>query len=299
MSPPRTSLSDVARLVGRSVRDLQSLARTAPRRYQQRVREDGRPLNVPDDELKAVQRAIHQHVLRRLPVNPCVHSAPGRSILTNARLHARHPYLSTFDVEQCFPSVSPYRVAAGLTRAGFATNASWLITRLATVSNQLPQGAPTSPPLLNVVLVDLDGKLASVARGAGLTFTRYVDDLYLSGGERTVALARVVERVLRDHQLRIKPSKRFDWGPHERHSVTKIVVNTKPNPLPEYLASLSRILEDHQSGARPLDAEEMASVRGKVAYVRWLNPDVGRRLEHRFSATCAARPAHNRRANGA
>src|SRR6266571_4318342 len=274
-------VGDVARVAGRAVGELQALAKITASMYQRRdLTENGRRRTflVPDEDLMEIQRRIYLQLLRPIPVNNCVHSAPKRSILTNARVHVRHPYLSVFDIAECFPSISPYRVRAALKRVGFQEDAAWLVTRLTTVNNELPQGAPTSPALLNIVFIDLDEKLASMARTMGLVFTRYYDDLCLSGSSRTPRLAHVVENVLRAHRLTIKVSKRHDWGPTEPHTVTKIMVNTSPSPLPEYVASVQSIITDHRGGTKFLDAGELASLRGKVAYVASVNPVAGRAL---------------------
>lgn len=260
---------------------LRTLARSAPDLYERRTYHDGedrRELTVPSEALKEIQTRIYEELLRPIAVNEAVHSAPGQSILTNARRHAGHSHLSTFDIRHCFPSVRPDRVRAGLERLGFEPGVAKLITRLTTVGHQLPQGAPTSPALLNAVLVDFDGKLASMARGRGLTYTRYVDDLCLSGGARTVNLARVVEGVVRRHGFQLHPKKRFDWGPGERHVVTKIMVNTTPSALPEYRESLEAILRDHRSGVAPLTVEDLESVRGKIGFVTSVNPAQGAQL---------------------
>jgi len=281
MTSPNVRVGDVARVAGRAVGELQALAKIAAPKYQPRdLTKDGkpRPLLVPDDELMEIQRRIYLQLLRAIPANDCVHSALKRSILTNAQAHVRHPYLSVFDVADCFPSISPYRVRAALRRVGFEEDAAWLVTRLTTVNNELPQGAPTSPALLNIVFIDLDKKVASMARAMGLVFTRYYDDLCLSGSSRTPRLAHVVENVLRAHRLTIKVSKRHDWGPTEPHTVTKIMVNTSPSPLPEYIASLQSIITDHRGGTKLLDMGELASLRGKVAYVASVNPVAGRAL---------------------
>ncbi len=274
-------VGDVARVAGRKVGELQALAKTATSRYQQReLTKDGKPrtLLVPDDELMETQRRIHVGLLRAIPANNCVHSTRKRSILTNAQVHLRHPFLSVFDIADCFPSISPNRVRAALRRVGFREDAAWLVTRLTTVDNELPQGAATSPALLNIVFIDLDGKLASMARDRGLTFSRYYDDLCLSGGSRTPRLAHVVENVLRAHRLKIKVSKRYDWGPTEPHTVTKIMVNTSPSPLPEYIDSVQSMIVGHRSGANVLGARELASLRAKVKYVEWVNLVAGRAM---------------------
>jgi len=241
-------------------------------------------LTVPADALKDVQTLIHERLLRAIPVRECVHSARGRSILTNAQRHVKHSHLSVFDIRHCFPSVGPHRVRAALERAGFDSGVAALVARLTTVEHQLPQGAPTSPALLNAVLVDFDGKLDSMARGAGLTYTRYVDDLFLSGGARTGNLAQVVEKVVRRHRLELHPKKRFDWGPDERHTVTNIIINTTPSALPEYLESVGVFIADHGSGKAILTAADLERIKGKIGFVTWVNAEQGAQLARLLAA---------------
>ena len=281
VKPPLVRIGDIARVTGRTVGELQSLARRPEAHYREHaIVKDGksRLLTVPDGDLMDIQRRLHRGLLITIPTNKCVHSAPKRSILTNARAHLRHPYLSVFDIADCFPSVSPYRVQSALKRAGFRDDAALLVTKLTTLEHSLPLGAPTSPALLNAVFVDIDGKIGSVARANGLTFTPYYDDLCLSGGSRTPRLARVVENILAAHRLEISISKRHDWGPTDPHTVTKIMVNTSPSPLPEYVNSVQGLINAHRRGVRVLDATELLSLRGQVAYVNFVNPVAGSAL---------------------
>lgn len=290
----RIQVVDLPEILSVSAPYLRKLARSAPDLYERRSYDDGqdrRDLTVPSEALKEIQTRIYAQLLRPIAVNEAVHSAPGRSILTNARRHAGHSHLSTFDIRHCFPSVRPDRVRAGLERLGFDPGVAKLVTRLTTVGHQLPQGAPTSPALLNAVLVDFDGKLASMARGRGLIYTRYVDDLCLSGGARTENLARVVEDVVRRHRFQLHPKKRFDWGPNERHVVTKIMVNTTPSALPEYRESLEAILRDHRSGRVILTVEDLESIGGKIGFVTSVNAEQGARLVRLLAAEDVAIPS--------
>ncbi len=290
--PPLSQIRavDLPQILGVSPAYLKALARSAPDLYERRTYRDGgepRELTVPADALKVVQTNIHERLLRTLPVQACVHSARGRSILSNAQRHVGHSHLSVFDLRHCFPNVGPHRVRAALERAGFDRDVAALVTRLTTVEHLLPQGAPTSPALLNAVLVDFDGKLAAVARGTGLTYTRYVDDLFLSGGARTENLARVVEKVIRRHRLQVHPKKRFDWGPDEPHAVTHIIVNTTPSALPEYIESVEALIARHRAGTAILPPKHLETIRGKIGFVTWVNAEQGARLERLLAADAA------------
>lgn len=288
MNPASLRVGDVARVVGCTPSVLHSLASKAALLYDSRPLTKGsktRNLRVPRVGLKRAQRSIYRGLLRCLAVSPAAHSAPGRSAITNAKAHVAHPYVSILDIEDCFPSVGPHRVRAALLRQGFFPDVATLITRLCTADQELPQGAPTSPPILNLVLIDLDGKLSAIARGAGLTYTRYVDDICVSGGTRTPRIAMVFEQVFRRHHFAVKLSKRCDWGPRDRHTVTGIVVNVRPNASPEYVATLRTTLLKHRSGESPLTSANLATVRGQLRYVKSLNPSVARRLERILEST--------------
>jgi len=285
MSPQRPNLQigDVAKLVGYPAAVLFKIAAAGNRKYRRReiTSRDGklRVLQVPDAQLMDVQRRIHQRLLRPIKVHPSVHSAVGRNALTNARVHLRHRFLSVLDIEDCFPSIGPHRVRRALERAGFPPDVARLLSRLTTVDHELPQGSPTSPRLLDLVLADFDGKVAAIARAIGLTYTRYVDDLCLSGGQRVTQVAKLIERVLRQHQLRFNVRKRRDWGPGDPHTVTGIVVNHRPNATPEYLAALRRALILLTGRGNALNPGDLAHIRGRIAYVKWINRAEGARLE--------------------
>ncbi len=118
-----------------------------------------------------------------------------------------------------------------------------------------------------------------MAWAAGLRFTRYVDDVCLSGGEHTRRFAASLERLVAKHRFKSGFRKRHDWGPGERKTVTGIVVNTKPNVLEEYRRTIHKILIQHLNGSAVLTDLELRSLRGKVGYVSFVNPVAGRKLQ--------------------
>ena len=102
------------------------------------------------------------------------------------------------------------------------------LTGLTMLRGGLPQGAPTSPPLANLVCLGLDARLAGLARARGFAYTRYADDLTFSGlpiAHRKVK--RLIERIVRDSGFRPHERKARYMRPHERQVVTGLTTNTR------------------------------------------------------------------------
>lgn len=272
-------VGEIARIVGLPPNELYALARESGTQYDRFETESGRELRVPRPRLKRLQRQLYKGLLIQVPTHPCVHSVKGRSALSNARAHVRHPYVVVLDIEHCFPSIGPHRVQRGLERVGFCEDVASLLTRLCTCDHQLPQGAPTSPVLVNFVLTDFDAKAAEVTRSLGLTYTRYVDDITLSGGARTFRMQKTLNKLLAEHKFRVARKKEARWGPADRKTVTGILVNTKANVSREYRNSIRKLLVEHANGKRMLTDDELASIMGKIVFVKMVNPSAGTRLE--------------------
>jgi len=158
-----------------------------------------RVIHAPSDALKAAQRAVLDRALSRVPTSPFAHGfALGKSILTNARVHATTARaVLNVDLQDAFPSVSEARVRhilewrlgpvlklelpllSGAARAELYE----ALTTLCTRDGALPQGAPTSGCLLNLVCASLDRKVFGLAMRSGLPqvrYSRYADDLTIT-----------------------------------------------------------------------------------------------------------------------
>ncbi|MBF0402085.1 MAG: RNA-directed DNA polymerase [Magnetococcales bacterium] len=174
---------------------------------------------VPEKGLLTVQRWIHKEILcapvalRKLSCHATAY-APLSSHIVNAKRHIGAAWILKLDITRFFESVSErqvYRVFRGL---GYRALVAFCLTRLCTrvlpstvdhrlrlrtkrwqtgdqrnqrnfpgarVIGHLPQGAPTSPMLANLVCVKLDADLQKIAAREGLTYTRYADDMTFSG----------------------------------------------------------------------------------------------------------------------
>lgn len=140
-----------------------------------------RRIVAPSPGLKRVQRALLDNALARLPVHPCATAFyRGASTVRNARPHARARLVATVDLRDFFESTRAARVRGFLAGQGWRGEALRTLMRVCVYRDGLPQGAPTSPCLSNLVNVPLDERLERLARRSGAAYTRYGDDLTFS-----------------------------------------------------------------------------------------------------------------------
>lgn len=158
-----------------------------------------RLITAPKRELKAAQRWLLRRVVERLPVHGGAHGfLRGRSIGTNASVHAGADVIVKIDVRDFFPTVTFRRVKGLFRKGGLPENVATLCALLATEPprdvvqfrgktlyvakgpRSCPQGAPTSPAITNAICLGLDRRLSGLARTLGYGYTRYADDLAFS-----------------------------------------------------------------------------------------------------------------------
>lgn len=140
-----------------------------------------RVIRPPKERLKEIQSRIKDELLAPIPLPDNIHGGVKRkSNITNAVPHKGHKYQFVTDARDFYPSVNHNQVYSMLLRQGMTSFfASW-ITKLCTWKGQLPQGAPTSTHLANLVFLETDIKLIELCDANGITYTRYVDDLTFS-----------------------------------------------------------------------------------------------------------------------
>lgn len=145
-----------------------------------------RQIYSPRRKLKDLQLRVLAFINDRArKAKPCVHAfTHGRSILTNARQHCspQTKHLLNIDLEDFFPSITFFRVRGVFQAKPFncSYEVATVLAQICTFNNQLPQGAPTSPAIANLVCRALDRDLMKLARRNRATYTRYADDMTFS-----------------------------------------------------------------------------------------------------------------------
>lgn len=215
-----------------------------------------RTIHAPSPELKAIQRRILRRLLGLLVAHPAATGFEiGKSIVTNALPHQRKAVIVRLDIKDFFASTKAKRVEAFFERIGWNREAARRLTDLCTHDGSLPQGAPTSPRLANLLNVLLDKRLEGAARKYGATYTRYADDMTFSfdDGPRhqvqsLINLAKIIVEG-EGYQLHMK-RKLSIRRRHDQQRVTGLVVNHRPN-LPRTVRRKLRAAEHHFKTGKP------------------------------------------------
>ncbi len=226
-------IDDLSRRLGLLPRDLESID-VRYGEFKVPKRSGGhRTIHAPNEQLKSVQKQINRRLLALLVAHPCATGFErGRSIVHHARQHVGKAVVIRMDIVDFFPSIAEKRIEKFFRRIGWDRSASKLLTRLCTHQGQLPQGAPTSPRLSNLVNHRLDARLAGLARLVGAVYSRYADDLTFSFEielrEAIPTVIRLTKKIVADEGYRLHTKKKLHIRrQHQQQRVTGLVVNEK------------------------------------------------------------------------
>ena len=141
-----------------------------------------RVINPSIRTLKIVQHKICRLLNSKIAPAPYAFgSTKGRSCVMNARFHQGNKYIFQTDLRGFFPSITRTEVYRMFIRFGFSPDIASILTRLTTYKGHIPQGAPSSSVIANLVFTRTGDILARYCKQNGLKFTTYVDDMTISG----------------------------------------------------------------------------------------------------------------------
>lgn len=189
-----------------------------------------RIISQPSRELKAIQGWILRNILDKLTVSPYSKGFEKKtSILDNAAPHIGANYILSLDVDNFFPSIHAGNVYSIYRTIGYNKNISRILTNLSVYNGGLPQGAPTSPKLANLICSRLDARISGYAGPKGITYTRYADDITLSTqtSKKIIKAHDFVKFIIQDEGLNVNDKKTSILGPRKRKRVTGLVVTEK------------------------------------------------------------------------
>lgn len=286
-----------------------------------------RLISTPMPRLKDAQYWVLGNILEKIPVHPCAHGFVAKhSIVTNAAVHTGTDVVVNCDLENFFPTIS-YRRVRGLFRAlGYSEQVATLLALLCTEpevdrvesdgetyfiassERHLPQGAPSSPLLTNILCRRLDKRLSRLAETLGFSYSRYADDLTFSGSgearEKVGKLLRKTDGIVAHEGFRINRDKTRVRRRGRRQEVTGIVVNERLAVNRENLRRMRAVLfqleKDGLRGQRwGRGGDVISALEGYAHFVAQVDPAKGRRFLEQLATIKAKqgwrRPKHLRR----
>ena len=237
-----------------------------------------RKLSVPDLILKGVQKSISDNILAYYPVSKYATAYKiGGSVQKNASMHVNKQKILKLDIEGFFDHISYSRIKDTVfCKERFSEPIRILLTMLCYYKDALPQGAPTSPAITNIIMYDFDEKIGAYCKKRGISYTRYCDDMTFSGIFDEKETTALVKNELRGLGLFLKNQKTAVILNTRRQTVTGIVVNEKINLTKEYKKKIRQQmyyiekfgLENHAKSQEIADVSGyLTSLKGQVAFV--------------------------------
>jgi RNA-directed DNA polymerase len=293
----------VATLVGITAADLAKLMRpgtAAGSGYVEfeipKAKGGTRKIAAPRTPLRKVQRKILDEILAKLPLHDAAHGfVPNRSTVTNATPHKRAAIVLKLDLKDFFPTVHYRRVKGLFQYLGYNDEVSATLAGLTTYRPKLdnghvvwpgvlPQGAPTSPAIANLVSRRLDARLHKLAEKCGATYTRYADDLTFSFRTHPeIKLGRFlwwVDGICQQEGFTERADKRRVLRNKHQQRITGLVVNDKVNIPRVDRRRFRAILHNcarHGLASQAKDhADFPAYLAGYAAYVHMVDPVLGK-----------------------
>ena len=258
-------ISDLAQILGYSKQTLAYIVYGLDResqykKFRIKKRSGGkRDINAPQSRLKLLQRKLSfllydclaEIAEKHNRTNSFSHGfMPNRSIATNAQIHRNKRWVLNIDLEDFFPSIHFGRVRGILIKDlayNFNPDVATVISQICCLDDGLPQGAPTSPILSNIVTRPLDLRLTALAKKYKCVYTRYADDLTFSTNQKefpteisfidkngNTEISEKLKREITDSGFEINNKKTRLQSKNDRQSVTGLIVNKRVNVPREY-----------------------------------------------------------------
>lgn len=203
-----------------------------------------RVLQVPAPCLKYAQRKILREIVSKLSVSEYATAyRSGAGLEDNARPHTGKRYILKMDITDFFGSIRFEQVySAAFNTRYFPKHIGVILTTLCCYNDVLPQGAPTSPALSNLVLRNFDENIGKWCEKRGISYTRYCDDMTFSSDKNLYNVYMKVKGMLEDAGFEINEKKTRFITNTARQTVTGLTVNEKVSVSKDYKRDLRQEL---------------------------------------------------------
>lgn len=228
----KQSIDWCANFLGTSADELKEILIDVPQQYKRfrmRKRKGGyRTISAPSPKLLAIQQTIYLRILKPTNIHPAATGfRSGYSIVNNARTHLGNTQVLQTDIQDFFGSIKIHRVKSAFEKIGYPPQISKILSQLCCLKGRLPQGAPTSPNISNIIAYNLDQELNSLSAQYSLSYSRYADDLTFSGKNIPLdTFLPVVRDIIQKHKFVLNAKKTKFSGENRRKIITGISISS-------------------------------------------------------------------------
>lgn len=224
---------------------------------------DFRLIESPVKGLKEIQKQVLKKLEPQVSFRPCVYGfIKNRGIAQNAEIHVRQNWLLRLDIKDFFPTITTTRLI-GLFKSkqfSMAPSPARALALICTKDGRLPQGAPSSPILTNILCKGLDYKLQRLAQKHKCYYSRYADDIFISTDKKffpaelasydeesaSLTVGHDIISIINSAGFTINEDKSSLKHRSQRQVTTGLVVNQKVNVSKEYVRSVRAALYSWQ-----------------------------------------------------
>ncbi|MBS1527472.1 MAG: RNA-directed DNA polymerase [Bacteroidetes bacterium] len=202
-----------------------------------------RTISPSDERLSRLQKNLTNRILVKIPLPSNIHGGvKGKSNVTNAVSHKGKKYTFATDLQEFYPNISSRQIVDAFLKLGYTDHYAHWIAKLTTWNHEVPQGAPSSGHIANIVFLQTDLKLITLCNLHHITYTRYVDDLTFSSSENFEEHIPKILNIIINDGFKISRRK-TEFAPLQ--NITGIDVFNNKIDAPEKI--LKKVLEENQS----------------------------------------------------
>ena len=255
-----------------------------------------RIISMPNKELLIVQKKIQEKILDNVIIHKNAFGfVKNKSIIDNAKMHLNKEMILNMDLKDFFPSIHRGRVFYIFKNiCNYDNNTSYCLTKLTTYKNSIPQGAPTSPVISNIVAFMLDVRLSKIADKFNINYTRYADDITFSGNKENInkSLLKIVNDIIEGCGFKVNKKKTRFASYAGRQEVTGLIVNNKEISVPnDYIKKIRQELyyvkkyglKGHREKVGFTNKYFKDHMLGKILFVNQIDSKKGKKLLNEFN----------------
>ena len=159
---------------------------------------------------------------------------------------------------------------------------SFYLASIFCVNGHLPQGAPRSPALSNIIARHIDNRILGLCKRMNYSYTRYADDIAISGGRIDSSFVDYVKMIIVEYGFEVNDSNVKLYNGNGAKILTGVSLSNNRIRLPrDYRRSLQMELYcirhyglyDHLRRKKINQPDYLASLLGKLNYWLMLEPD--------------------------